>query len=148
MNIASLTSAKGTDFNDPAFYTRATGKSILDSSDFLKLLTVQLSSQDPLKPMEDTQFISQMASFTSLEQMKELTTTMKSFTAEQRVSSAQNYLGKMVSITTDAGNASGVVSAVTVENGEPRITIGGVSYDPADVTGISSPVPTLSQSSQ
>src|SRR6266568_738035 len=48
------------------------GQKTLGVNDFLKLLTVQLQSQDPLKPMEDTAFISQMASFTSLEQMRTL----------------------------------------------------------------------------
>lgn len=138
MNIATLTSAQGSNFNDPTVAGRAVGKSVLDVNDFLKLLTVQLSSQDPLKPMEDTSFIAQMASFTSLQEMKSLTETMKAFTSGQAVSSAQSYLGKTVSVTTEAGVTNGVVTAVTVEKGEPKLTVGGVSYDPSEVTSISS----------
>ena len=136
MDISSLTSAGATNFLDPATATRATGKQVLDVNDFLKLLTVQLTSQDPMKPMEDTQFISQMASFTSLEQMRNLATEFKSFSAGQRIDSAQNYLGKIVSISSDNGITSGEVTAISVTNGEPRLMIGGTAYAPANVVSV------------
>lgn len=49
----------------------------LDKDAFLKLLTTQLSNQDPLSPMEDREFIAQLAQFSSLEQMTELNKTME-----------------------------------------------------------------------
>ena len=86
MDISTLTSAHNTtDFLDPAQLNRATGKQMLDVNDFLKLLTVQMTSQDPMKPIEDTQFIAQMASFTSLEQMKGLAKNFAEFSSAQRI---------------------------------------------------------------
>ncbi|SFH50234.1 flagellar basal-body rod modification protein FlgD [Tindallia magadiensis] len=49
----------------------------LDKDAFLKLLTTQLSNQDPLNPMEDREFIAQMAQFSSLEQMQNMNESMK-----------------------------------------------------------------------
>jgi flagellar basal-body rod modification protein FlgD len=136
MDITSITSATGLNFLDPAVANRATGKQTLDANDFLRLLTVQLQSQDPMKPMEDMQFISQMASFTSLEQMRALSADFQDFTSGQRLVAAQNYLGRVVTVETDEGTINGEVIGVTVEKGTPMLTIGSQSYDLADVTSV------------
>lgn len=138
MDITNITSAGATNFLDPATATRSTGKQALDVNDFLKLITVQLTSQDPLKPMEDTAFISQMASFTSLEQMRNLATEFKSFSSGQKIDAAQNYLGKLVSVTDDSGIVSGEVTAISVLKGAPQLIIAGKAYDAADVISVTS----------
>ena len=131
MDITSLTSARATNFLDPAT-TRTTGKQSLDVNDFLKLLTVQFTSQDPMKPMEDTQFISQMTTFTSLEQMQTLSRDFAAFSKTQGISAASTYLGKQVTVTdasTPSGAVSGVVSGVSVDaDGGPQLTVNGRSY--------------------
>jgi flagellar basal-body rod modification protein FlgD len=136
MDITSITSASGLNFLDPEVANRATGKQTLDANDFLRLLTVQLQSQDPMKPMEDLQFISQMASFTSLEQMRSLSADFKSFTTSERLVAAQNYLGRVVTVENDEGTINGEVIGVSVEKGEPMLTIGTQSYALADVTSV------------
>ena len=120
----------------PEQAARPTGKQTLDVNDFLKLMTVQLTSQDPMKPMEDTQFISQMASFTSLQQMRDLSANFKTFTAGQSINSAQNYLGKIVGVTSGDGSVTGEVTGITIRDGAPQLIIGGVAYDPADVFSV------------
>lgn len=137
MDITSLTSASNSlNFLDPATATRATGKQTLDVNDFLKLITVQLTSQDPMKPMEDTQFISQMANFTSLEQMRTLSQNFASFAADQKLSAAHGYLGRIATVATDVGDITGEVTEVNLTDGAPRLVIGGGEFDPADVIRI------------
>lgn len=67
------------------------GKQALGADDFMKLLTTQLTSQDPMNPMKDTEFISQMANFTSLEQMRTLSKSFESFTSDQKMSTAPAF---------------------------------------------------------
>ncbi|MCQ5363743.1 flagellar hook assembly protein FlgD [Anoxybacillus salavatliensis] len=62
---------------------RETGKSSLGKDDFLKILIAQLQHQDPLNPMEDREFISQMANFSSLEQMMNMSNMMSKFIETQ-----------------------------------------------------------------
>lgn len=58
------------------------GKNDLDKDAFLKLLTTQLSNQDPLSPMEDREFIAQLAQFSSLEQMTAMNKTLETKSEE------------------------------------------------------------------
>jgi flagellar basal-body rod modification protein FlgD len=100
---------------------------------------VQLTSQDPMKPMEDTQFISQMANFTSLEQMQTLSKDFAAFSVRQQTASAQNFLGKIVTISTEGGNITGPVTKVSFDGVTPLLSVNGGSFDPADVISISTP---------
>ena len=126
-------------------------KKTLGQEDFLKLLSTQLANQNPLEPSSDLNSISQMASFSSAQQMSELVTSLKSFIVTQDFASTQDMLGKYVTVTTEKTSAtstgaaitektstSGVVTSVGYdENGVSVIKIGGQSFSPADVTGIS-----------
>ncbi len=58
---------------------RKTGNEILGKDDFLKILMTQLQNQDPMNPMQDKDFIAQMATFSSLEQMTNMSKTMEKF---------------------------------------------------------------------
>ncbi len=140
MDITSITSAQGTNFLDPEAATRATGKKSLDVNDFLKLLIVQFTSQDPMKPMEDTQFISQMASFTSLEQMQTLNRDFSAFSKTQGISTANTYLGKQVTVTdasASSGAATGIVSGISVDAIDgPLLTVNGTSYPLSTVKSV------------
>ncbi|WP_064093707.1 flagellar hook assembly protein FlgD [Rossellomorea aquimaris] len=72
---------------------------ILGKDDFLKILMTQLQNQDPLNPMQDKDFIAQMATFSSLEQMTNLTKTMEKFVENQNQSQLiayNQFVGKEV----------------------------------------------------
>lgn len=99
---------------------------VLGQNDFLKLLATQFQSQDPMKPMEDTAFIAQMAQFSSLEQSSAMAKDMAQLRADQQRVTANSYLGHRV--TVDAGDGtslSGDVAAVDASGSEPRLMIGG-----------------------
>ena len=146
--VTSKAADKSATFATPAVETRTTGSKNLGVNDFLKLITVQLTSQDPLKPMEDTQFISQMASFTSLEQMQALSKNFSDFTSQQELSRAQDYLGKTVTIATTNGNVSGPVNKVSFEDGLALLSVGGKEYSATDVISVSNtPLSTTAQPS-
>jgi flagellar basal-body rod modification protein FlgD len=113
------------------------GKSNLGADDFMKLLSAQLKAQDPMNPVKDTEFVAQMASFTSLEQMGTLVKSFNSFQADQRSASAPLYLGRDVTISDpNRGDLSGTVEAVLFDAGKPSVVINGEAYDLAYVTGV------------
>lgn len=117
---------------------RATGKNSLDMNDFLKLLTAQLQQQDPLKPMDNTEYTAQLTSYSSLQQMQELT---KSFD-QQSISTSSAYIGKTVTVSRKGpdgkmlDDVTGVVSGVSVESGKPQIIIDGKAYGISAVKSI------------
>lgn len=71
--------------------TKETGNSALGKDAFLKLLITQLQNQDPTNPMDDRDFIAQMAQFSSLEQMQNMTKTMESLLVSQQQTQLMNY---------------------------------------------------------
>ena len=119
------------------------GKQMLGADDFMKLLTTQLTSQDPMNPMKDTEFISQMANFTSLEQMRTLSKSFETFTSDQKMSAAPAFLGRNVTVKDATGDVTGLVDSITLKNGKPAIVINGKSYDTNLITGIAMPPPLI-----
>lgn len=102
----------------------------LGQDDFLKLLTAQLTSQDPLNPQKDTDFIAQMAQFSSLEQTKSMQQDLASLRAQNQVLQSGTLLGQTVEVQVDEKTTvSGVVSAVHIQDGVPKITVDGKNYD-------------------
>lgn len=107
----------------------------MQMEDFLQLLTSQISNQDPLEPMKDTEFISQMANIASLEQMQQFTKGFESFAESQKDMVAQAYLGRFVNISEGNKEISGLVDSVEKsEDGKISVTVSGKSYDPAKIT--------------
>jgi flagellar basal-body rod modification protein FlgD len=116
--------------------TSAAGKTTLGKDDFLKLLLAQLSNQDPLKPMEDKEFIAQLAQFNSLEQMQQVNTHLIDMLAGMSLSQASSLLGRVV----EAGQISGTVTGVAMADGKAKITVqtesGAVQVALSQVTAV------------
>ena len=107
----------------------------LDKDDFLKLLITQLKYQDPSKPMEDKEFIAQMAQFSSLEQMTNMSSDFSKLAAALKGSGAVSLLGKNVEIVAGEETVSGTVDAVTAGD-YPQVLVNGVYYDFDDVSKV------------
>ncbi len=93
-----------------------------DKDMFLKLLVSQLQNQDPLNPQDDKEFLSQMATFTSLEQLQNMNSTM---TQQQAFSAIGKYaIGKYQNADNSYTYVEGRVEGVTMKSGEAWLTIG------------------------
>lgn len=110
----------------------------MQMDDFLQLLTSQITNQDPLEPMKDTEFISQMANIASLEQMQQFTKGFETFASSHNDMVAQAYLGKMVNISENGLEVSGMVDSVEKNSdGEVFVTVGDKNYLPSSITKVS-----------
>ncbi|MCX7786247.1 MAG: flagellar hook assembly protein FlgD [Spirochaetes bacterium] len=103
-------------------------KRTLDKDDFLKLLVTQLSHQDPTQPMEDREFIAQMAQFTALEQITNLNKEFSSVARLIATSQAVGLLGRTVEIADGESLVRGTVREVL--GGEsPQLLVNNRYYD-------------------
>ena len=114
-------------------------KNTLGQDDFLKLLVTKMSSQDPMNPQGDAEFIAQMAQFSALEQAKSMTADIALLKAQQEVLTANGLIGRTVTITEgDDEVAQGMVTSVAVnERGAPEVVINGNNYSLDSVSLIS-----------
>ena len=104
-------------------------KTSLGSEDFMKLLAVQFQSQDPMKPMEDTAFIAQMAQFSALEQSNSLVREMGLLRSDQQNLTASGMLGRTVTVGGEDGSpVSGQVTAIENTSSGPVLVIDGEKY--------------------
>lgn len=91
--------------------------------DFLKILLTQLTYQDPLKPMDNQQFMAQMAQFTSLEQTQQLNTKIATLISNQAALQSVGLIGKTVDVATSTGSVTGTVSALSLSGDSPLLTV-------------------------
>lgn len=104
----------------------AQGTTGIDLQSFLKIVLTQLTYQDPLKPVDSAQFVSQLAQFTSLEQSRQLTEKVDNLLQVQASTQVIGLLGKTVEVAGTSGavaNTIGVVTAVSFPGGSPQFSI-------------------------
>lgn len=111
------------------------GGSTLDKDAFLQLLVTQMKYQDPLEPTENTEYVSQLATFSELEEMQNMVTTMD-------VSRATSLVGEYVTVkvtnaaTGEESLTGGKVDYVAIENGKAYLNIDGTNYSIDDLDSV------------
>ncbi|TKC89454.1 flagellar hook capping protein [Trinickia terrae] len=95
----------------------------LDMQSLLQIILTQLTYQDPLKPVDNFEFVSQLAQFTSLEQTRQLTEKMDSLLSVQSATQTLGLLGRTVDIKTDSGQLTGIVKGISFKENEPKLTL-------------------------
>lgn len=116
--------------------TGSTNNGFVSQNTFLTLLITQLKNQDPMNPQDSSQFVSQLASFSSLEQMTEVNKKMESVLENSVVS----MIGKNVTVadsTSSSGYVQGTVQGIVYYADGPAIVVNGKNYALSSVQNVS-----------
>ena len=95
----------------------------LSFESLLKIILTQLTYQDPLKPMDNFEFVSQLAQFSQIQLGQTTNDRLEAMVASQASLQAAGLLGRTVDMPAGAATISGKVVAVAFQGGQPRITI-------------------------
>jgi flagellar basal-body rod modification protein FlgD len=95
----------------------------LSFESLLKIILTQLTYQDPLKPMDNFQFVSQLAQFSQIQLGQTTNDRLQSMVTAQANLQAAGLLGRTVDIPAGAATISGKVVSIVFQNGDPRITL-------------------------
>ncbi|WP_425537760.1 flagellar hook assembly protein FlgD [Pseudaminobacter soli (ex Li et al. 2025)] len=90
--------------------TDATSKTAVDYQSFLRLLVAEMKNQDPTKPMDSTQYVAQLASFSQVEQSVQINNKLNELLTSQTISQADALIGR--TITSADGTVTGEVASV------------------------------------
>lgn len=100
-----------------------TNQAAIGQDDFLEILLTQLTFQDPLKPLDNQEFIAQMAQFTNLEQTRQLNDNTEVLLTVQSATQSIGLIGKTVTVLTDTGIQTGTVTTISFNQGIPEMVI-------------------------
>ena len=125
MQVSPITSGSAIAAAAPPQTTQeaATSAFGLSFDALLKIILTQLTYQDPLKPMDNFQFVSQLAQFSQIQIGQTTNDRLETLVNAQGSAQAAGLLGRQVDIGTDAALVTGRVVAIRFENGDPRVTI-------------------------
>ena len=97
----------------------------LGFEDLLRIVLTQLTYQDPLKPMDNFEFVSQLAQFSQIQQTQTMSDRVLGLLQAQATNQATSVLGHFVDIPSTSGTAlvTGKVTSVSFQSGEPQLTV-------------------------
>src|SRR5688572_23374936 len=111
--------------------TQANG---IRQEDFLRILLTQLRFQDPLEPVDNREFIAQLAQFSALEINRQQSEKVDTLLAMESANQALALNGRNVEVGAAGGSSVGEVTAIAFRDGEPRLTVRTASTTFVDVT--------------
>src|SRR5262245_41165382 len=124
---SSVDSSRGTTTMATAPISPASGTASLANlqlQDLLKVLLTELTHQDPFEPVDNKDFMAQIAQFASLDTTQQLNQNVSQLLTLQAINESVGLIGRKVSaVTNDGVTITGIVSALTLSNGLPRLTI-------------------------
>ena len=95
----------------------------LGFQDLLKIVMTQLTYQDPLKPMDNFQFVSQLAQFAQIQQTQDMASSLQTLVSAQSTTQAAGLLGRTVNVPAGSVTLTGKVTAITFGSSGPSLTI-------------------------
>jgi flagellar basal-body rod modification protein FlgD len=142
--MPSVDPATSSMYTNTAYNKTNSDPTSLDKNGFLKMLTAQMSNQDPTSGQDPNQYFQTISMMTQVEQMTNMATAQTAALSRQKDTNAQNMLGKQVTyITKDATTGSSTTATGTVQSVQfddtkgPSLTVNGVAaVDPDTVTAI------------
>ena len=115
----------------------ASAQAQMTSAQFMQILTAELTSQDPLNPMSNSDFVQQLVGLQSLQQTASLTDSLQSFQTFMQMSAGGALIGKTVTgLAADGTQVQGVVSSVSFQNGAANLVVGSQQIPVSSVTAI------------
>lgn len=109
----------------------------LGESAFLTLLSAELQYQNPLQPMNNTQFIAQLAQFSNLAAVTKQSTTLGQILSTLQQQNPVVQLSQLIGKTVTTSSGTGVVTAVADQGGEQMVTVQGLgNVKASEITGI------------
>lgn len=119
----------------------------LDFKSLLQIILQQLTYQDPLKPMDNFQFVSQLAQFSQLQQAQTLNTSITTLLSAQASLQATSILGKTVAFSTNGSTEDfvGKVTAIKFSDGQPFLDVQVTGHETPDRVSLSSITQILAQ---
>src|ERR1700743_1486678 len=134
MQVPSVTTPNSQTSNDS---TVPLPTQMLSQQDFLNLLVTQMTSQDPLQPMDSQDMLAQMVQFSTLNANTTMQSTLGQMQTGQDFSQATPLLGRQVTVQVDGSTtAQGVVTGVNTSGDVPEITVNGQSYTLSQVLSV------------
>jgi flagellar basal-body rod modification protein FlgD len=107
----------------------------LSFQSLLRIILTQLQYQDPLKPVDNYQFVSQLGQFAQLQQSQDLNDSVSQMLATQSSTLSVGLIGKTVDAVASDNQFSGVVQSVSFSSGQPNVVIR--TADGQLITGVS-----------